>query len=59
MNEESAKNFQDSLFKALNLLIIMTGMRLMMLLKKYGMSLMEMKDKLSKEFYKYLFLNFT
>ena len=39
--------------------IFMNGMRLMMLLKKYGILLMATKDKLSREFYKYLFLSFT
>ena len=47
------KSFKDSLLIALNSLIIMNGMRLMMLLKKFGIQLMVMKDKLSREFYKF------
>ena len=39
--------------------VLMNGVRLMMLLKKYGIPLMVMKDKLSREFYKYLSLSFT
>ena len=39
--------------------VLLNGMRLMMLLKKYGILLMVTKDKLSREFYKYPFLSFT
>ena len=43
MKEENKKNFQDSLYNALNL--FNNGMRPMMLLKKFGILLMVMKDK--------------
>ena len=39
--------------------VLMNGMRLMMLLKKFGILLMVIKDKLYREYYKYQSLNFT